>query len=85
MAYYNTTLLTSHPLGGLELSITSPRMITSPDFALAFDGYRKMRDEITAVVNNLELLEERAKALMSQEDLVLLELHKTALLRAKHK
>ena len=46
----------------VELSITSLRMITSPDFALAFDDYRKMRDEIAAVVNNLDLLDERAKA-----------------------
>ena len=52
----------------VELSITSLRMITSPDFALAFDNYRKTRDEIAAVVNNLDLLDEKAKALMSQED-----------------
>ena len=57
----------------VELSITSPRMITSPDFALAFDDYRKMRDEIAAVVNNLDV----------PGRLVLLELHKMALLRAK--
>lgn len=50
----------------IELSITSPWMISSPDFALVFDNYRKIRD--TAVVTNLDLLEERAKALMSQED-----------------
>lgn len=52
----------------VELSITSPWMITSPDFALAFDNDYKMRDDIAAVVNNLDLLEERAKALMSRED-----------------
>ena len=57
----------------VELSITSPRMITSPDFALAFDDYRKMRDKIAAVVNNFDV----------PGRLVLLELHKTALLRAK--
>ena len=51
-----------------ELLITSPGMITAPDFALAFDNYRKVRDGIAAVVNNLDLLEERAKASMSQED-----------------
>ena len=67
----------------VELSLTSPWMIASPDFALAFVDYPKMRDEIAAVMNNLDLLEERAKALMSHERLVLSELYKTALLRAK--
>ena len=52
----------------VELSITSPWMITSSDFALAFDNDYKMRDDIAAVVNNLDHLEERAKALMSRED-----------------
>ena len=61
------------PITIVELSITSPRMITSSDFALAFDDYRKMRDEIAAVVNNLDV----------PGRLVLLELHKMALLRAK--
>ena len=51
-----------------ELLITSLRMKTAPDFALASDNYRKVRDEIAALVNNLDLLEERAKASMSQED-----------------
>ena len=51
----------------------SPRMITSADFALAFDDYRKMRNEIAAVVNNFDV----------PGRLVLLELHKMALLRAK--
>ena len=57
----------------VELSIMSPRTITSADFALAFDDYRKMRNEIAAVVNNFDV----------PGRLVLLELHKTALLRAK--
>lgn len=57
----------------VELSIWSPRTITSPDFAMAFDDYRKMRDEIAAVVNNFDV----------PGRLVPLELHKTALLRAK--
>lgn len=36
-------------------------MITSPDFALAFEEYRKMREEIEVVVNNLDLLKEGCK------------------------
>lgn len=39
----------------VKLSITHPRMIASPHFALALDDYRKMKDEIAAAVNNLEL------------------------------
>lgn len=52
----------------VELSITSPRMTTSPDFSLPFDDYGIKREEIAVVVNNLDLLKEGSKALTFQED-----------------
>ena len=52
----------------VELSITFPRMTTSPDFSLPFDDYRITREEIAFVVNNLDLLKEGSKALTFQED-----------------
>ena len=42
----------------VELSSTSPRMTTSPDFPLPFDDYGITREEIAVVVNNLDLLKE---------------------------
>ena len=52
----------------VELSITSPRMTTSPNFSLPFDDYGIKREEIAVVVNNLDLLKEGSKALTFQAD-----------------
>ena len=64
----------------VELSITSPRMTTSPDFSLPFDDYGITREEIAVVVNNLE---GGFQGTDVPRRLVLLEPHKTALFRAK--
>ena len=40
-------------------------MITSPDFALALDDYRKMKDEIAAAMNNLEFWRVRSSYVSS--------------------
>jgi len=51
-----------------ELLLTSPEMLNTPNAVLVFQEYLKVKEEIVAVLNNLDILEDRATALMSSED-----------------
>lgn len=52
----------------IELLLTSPEMLNTPNAVLVFQEYLKVKEEIVAVLNNLDILEDRATALMSSED-----------------
>ena len=52
----------------IDLLLTSPEMLTSSNAALDFEEYLKVKDEIVAVLNNLDIVEDKATALMSSED-----------------
>lgn len=43
-------------------------MLNTPNAVLVFQEYLKVKEEIVAVLNNLDILEDRATALMSSED-----------------
>ncbi len=52
----------------IDLLLTSPEMLTSRNAVLVFEEYLKVKDEIVAVLNNLDIVEDKATALMSSED-----------------
>ena len=51
-----------------DLLLTSREMQTSPNAALVFEEYKNVKEEIVAVLNNLDIVEDKATALMSSED-----------------
>ena len=52
----------------IDLLLTSPEVLTSPNAEFEFEEYLKVKDEIIAVLNNLDFVEDKGTALMSSED-----------------